>query len=101
MKKLFTFLLCSFMALNVAFGQTVTQTNTQFPNPGFESWKQHSSASTSGGTNAKYVPYNWHTFDEATVSIFSFCSFTKVVRYLSPDKNATGTFKYEANKELM
>ena len=42
----------------------VTQTNTQFPNPGFEKWLNHS-CGTDGGTNANWVPYNWHTFDEA------------------------------------
>ena len=45
----------------------VTKTNTQFPNPGFEKWKNHN-CSTDGGTNAEWVPYNWHTFDEANAS---------------------------------
>ena len=39
----------------------VTQTNTQFPNPGFEKWTNHN-CTTDQGTSE--VPDNWHTFDE-------------------------------------
>ena len=50
MKKFTIF--CALLFLTVcAMNAQVTQTNTQFPNPGFEAWSTHSSAS---GT--KYVP---------------------------------------------
>ena len=52
----------------------VTQTNTQFPNPGFEKWVKHPSASTNAGTNAQWVPFNWHTFDEAGCGLSLGCS---------------------------
>ena len=39
----------------------ITQTNTQFPNPGFEKWSDHN-CSVAQGTSE--VPDNWHTFDE-------------------------------------
>ncbi|MBQ3749800.1 MAG: putative Ig domain-containing protein [Bacteroidales bacterium] len=67
MKKTLTFLsVLLFLTASVTMGQTPTKTNTQFPNPGFECWKQHEDASTtSPQENAKWVPFNWHTFDEA------------------------------------
>ena len=67
MKK--TFILVSallFLMASTVHGQ-ITQTNTQFPNPGFEKWINHA-CGTDGGTNANQVPYNWHTFDEANAS---------------------------------
>ena len=70
MKKTLT-LLSAFLLLMISslMAQTITQTNTQFPNPGFECWNYHSSATVASGTDAKYVPYNWHTFDEAIPDI--------------------------------
>ena len=75
MKKTLT-LLSAFLLLMTSSLMAQNQTNTQFPNPGFECWKEHTSASTtSPEENAKWVPYNWHTFDEAyanlSIPIFS------------------------------
>ncbi len=63
MKKKLSFL-CALLLLtaSVTMGQTPTAANTQFPNPGFETWTNHSGATAAQGT--KEVPDNWHTFDE-------------------------------------
>ena len=60
MKKTLTFLSVLLLLItNSLMAQTITQTNTQFPNPGFEAWSNH------GSTNSpKYVPIHWHTFNE-------------------------------------
>ena len=62
MKKFTIFCALLFLMAGVVTAQ-VTQTNTQFPNPGFEKWSTHSNASTADG-GTKEVPDNWHTFDE-------------------------------------
>ena len=65
MKKTLTFLSVLLLLITNSL-MAQTQTNTQFPNPGFEYWVEHTGASTCAGTNPKFVPYNWHTFDEAS-----------------------------------
>lgn len=63
-----------FLIAGIVNGQTITQTNTQFPNPGFEKWSRHVSASYSGSdTSQKWVPFSWHTFDEASCSLWIGC----------------------------
>ncbi|MBO7491357.1 MAG: hypothetical protein J6T59_02835, partial [Bacteroidales bacterium] len=75
MKKTLTFLgALLFLTASVTMGQTPNQTNTQFPNPGFEKWVAHSGAHPYDPilTNYGYItdlPYNWHTFDEANATI--------------------------------
>ena len=61
-KKLSILSVLLLLTASVTMGQTPTPANTQFPNPGFEKWTNHSSASAYQGT--KEVPDNWHTFDE-------------------------------------
>ena len=60
MKKFTIFCALLFLTAGAVNAQ-VTQTNTQFPNPGFEKWTNHG-CSTAQGTSE--VPDNWHTFDE-------------------------------------
>ncbi len=75
MKKSLTLLsVLLLLTASVTMGQT--QTNTQFPNPGFEYWVNHPDAEpykgVLGWTNYGYItklPYNWHTFDEANATI--------------------------------
>ena len=59
---------------SATMAQTPNQTNTQFPNPGFEKWVAHPNAQAYDPifTNYGYItdlPYNWHTFDEADATI--------------------------------
>ena len=61
MKKQLTFLGVLLFLMAGALNAQVTQTNTQFPNPGFEKWTDHN-CTTDQGTSE--VPDNWHTFDE-------------------------------------
>ncbi|MBO7493061.1 MAG: hypothetical protein J6T87_02825, partial [Bacteroidales bacterium] len=61
MKKQLTFLGVLLFLMAGALNAQVTQTNTQFPNPGFEKWTDHD-CSVAQGTSE--VPDNWHTFDE-------------------------------------
>ena len=63
-----------FLMAGTAMGQTITQANTQFPNPGFEHWDNHSNASCASVfgcsyIDVKYVPTFWHTFDEINLSV--------------------------------
>ena len=77
MKKQLTFLSTLLLLIaSTTMGQIITQTNTQFPNPGFEHWDNHSSASCAGESlfsscsypGYNYVPTFWHTFDEINLS---------------------------------
>ena len=61
MKKFTIFCALLFLTAGAVNAQTITQANTQFPNPGFEKWTDHG-CSTAQGTSE--VPDNWHTFDE-------------------------------------
>ena len=61
MKKFTLFGALLLLFAGAAMAQTITQSNTQFPNPGFEKWTNHN-CSTVQGTSE--VPDNWHTFDE-------------------------------------
>jgi len=64
MKKKLSFLFALLLlTAGVTMGQ-ITQTNTQFPNPGFEKWSSHS------GSN---VPVHWHTFDEILCDLWVGC----------------------------
>ena len=66
----------------------VTQTNTQFPNPGFEKWSRHGSASFDGNdTTQKWVPFNWHTFDEASCSLWVGCGSARSNHHNSVNYN--------------
>ncbi|MCR4966011.1 MAG: T9SS type A sorting domain-containing protein [Bacteroidales bacterium] len=56
------------LTASTVMAQTPNGTNTQFPNPGFEHWDYHSSAPSGTGTDYKYVPTYWHTFDEVEIS---------------------------------
>ena len=71
MKKTLTFLSVLLLLMTSSL-MAQTQTNTQFPNPGFEAWSTHSSAS---GTKA--VPVHWHTFDEISCDLWIGCGKAK------------------------
>ena len=67
MKKIFTFLCTLLLLTTVVVNAQITQTNTQFPNPGFECWTRHN-CTTAYGTDT--FPDNWHTFDEVKCETF-------------------------------
>ena len=76
-----------FLIAGAVHGQ-VTQTNTQFPNPGFEKWSRHGSASCDGNdTTQKWVPFNWHTFDEASCSLWVGCGSARTNHQSSVNYN--------------
>ena len=60
-----------FFMASIVNGQ-ITQTNTQFPNPGFEKWSNHSCTVIAGSTSE--VPDNWHTFDEIKYDVTGLAS---------------------------
>lgn len=62
MKKIFTLLTLLLLMMTVVVNAQITQTNTQFPNPGFEKWTDHHCNVVQGTTSL--VPDNWHTFDQ-------------------------------------
>ena len=75
MKKTLTFLSVLLLLITNSL-MAQTQTNTQFPNPGFEYWVEHPGAQPYKGilglNDYGYItdlPYNWHTFDEAYATI--------------------------------
>ena len=76
MKKNFIILnVLLFLITSAVHGQ-ITQTNTQFPNPGFEKWNRHNAVGNNyDGTDTaqRWVPFNWHTFDEASCSLWAGC----------------------------
>ena len=80
-----------FLIAGIVNGQTITQTNTQFPNPGFEKWKRHAGASYNGSDTAqRWVPFNWHTFDEASCSLLVGCGTAQSNHHNSVNyKNST------------
>ena len=63
MKKTLTFLSVLLLLITNSL-MAQNQTNTQFPNPGFEVWSDHS------GDN---VPVHWHTFDEISCGLLIGC----------------------------
>lgn len=67
MKKQFTLLTLFLLLTTVMVNAQITQTNTQFPNPGFEKWTDHN-CTTAFGTDT--FPDNWHTFDEVKCETF-------------------------------
>ena len=104
MKKQLTFL-CAllFLMAGTTMGQTITQANTQFPNPGFEHWDNHSNASCAGeglfsgcsypGYN--YIPTFWHTFDEINLAAGR---ANHHIRYGSSNTlTPNGTYSYNYN----
>ena len=66
-----------FLIVGIVNGQTITQTNTQFPNPGFEKWKRHPASYSGSDTAQKWVPFSWHTFDEASCHLALGCGMAK------------------------
>ena len=104
MKKHLTFM-CAllFLMAGTAMGQTITQANTQFPNPGFEHWDVHS-ASCAGESlfspcsypGYNYVPTFWHTFDEINLAAGR---ANHHIRYGSSNTlTPNGTYSYNSNK---
>lgn len=65
MKKTLTLLSAFLLLMTSSLMAQITQTNTQFPNPGFEEWSTHGSSE---------VPKHWHTFDEISCSLWLGCS---------------------------
>ena len=91
MKKIFIILNVLLILIAGAVHGQITQTNTQFPNPGFEKWSRHGGASYSGNDTAqRWVPFNWHTFDEASCSLTIGCGTAKNNHHSSVNyKNST------------
>ncbi|MCQ2277201.1 MAG: hypothetical protein MJZ87_09705, partial [Bacteroidales bacterium] len=91
MTKKITVLMLLLLSLTaVGFGQTITQTNTQFPNPGFEKWTNHNCATAQGTSE---VPDNWHTFDEVKYDAANILGSENIAKKTSHFK-LTGTSAY-------
>ena len=103
MKKQLTFLCALLFLMAGAVNAQVTQTNTQFPNPGFEHWDVHSASCAGEGLFSgcsypgyNYVPTFWHTFDEINLAAGR---ANHHIRYGSSNTlTPTGTYSYNPNK---
>ena len=93
-----------FLIAGAINGQTITQTNTQFPNPGFEKWSRHGSAGFVGNNNSpdtvqKWVPFNWHTFDEASCSLWVGCGTAQNNHHSSVNYNISTMQQFDGSSE--